>query len=320
MKKLIFSLSLLFGLSLFFPSCKVYEGVQPLKTMNDLSYPFPVEKIRVDSLEIAYVEEGLGKETIIFIHGLGSYLPAWKKNIEELKKDFRCIAIDLPGYGKSSKERYPGSMKFYAETVRGFMDAKGIDQATLAGHSMGGQISMFFALAYPQRAERLMLMAPAGFETFTAGQKDWFRTALTPEGVRLTTPEQIRVNLAYNFFDMPADAEFMVEDRIAMRSAEDFDAYCYIIPKCVQGMVNDPVYDFLDRLKMPVLVVFGENDNLIPNRFLNPGPTEKVARDGAARIPNSELYLIPEAGHFVQFEKSEKVNEIIRAFMKNTRE
>ena len=63
--------------------------------------------------------------------------------------------------------------------------------------------------------------------------------------------------------------------------------------------------------------IYGENDNLIPNRYLNPGSTEAIARDGASRIPNATLRLVPKAGHFVHFEKAEEVNGFISSFLKN---
>jgi len=161
-----------------------------------------------------------------------------------------------------------------------------------------------------------MLISPAGFETFTPGQKQWLRDVLSPTAVRLTTVDNIISNIASNFYKMPDDAEFMITDRIAMRNAKDFDAYCYIIPECIKGMVDEPVYDFIDRISAPTLVIFGEADNLIPNRFLNPGKTENIANDGAAKLQNGELHLIPKAGHFVHFEKAEQVNKIISEFLK----
>lgn len=72
-----------------------------------------------------------------------------------------------------------------------------------------------------------------------------------------------------------------------------------IIPKNVRGMVDYPVYDVLPEIKQPVLTLFGEMDNLIPNRYLNGGRTSDIARDGSSRIPNSLLLMIPKAGHFV---------------------
>lgn len=306
----------LFLISILFAACGIQQNLSPLQSFEELQYPYAVKKIQLsDDIEVAYVDEGRGEETIIFIHGLGSYLPAWKKNIEGLKGQYRCIAIDLPGYGKSSKGEYSGSLRFYAQVVAEMIDSLKLKNVTLAGHSMGGQISIIAGLGYPDKVQNLVLVAPAGFETFTKGQKQWFREVMTANGVKLTTAEQIKVNLAYNFYRLPKEAEFMITDRMNMRSAVDFDAYCYIIPKNVQGMVDDPVYDFLPQIKQPVLVIFGENDNLIPNRYLNPGTTEAVARDGAGRIPQSELHLLPKTGHFAQFESAGEVNRLIGEFL-----
>jgi len=159
-------------------------------------------------------------------------------------------------------------------------------------------------------------VAPAGFEVFHKGEREWFRKALTPTSVKLTPVDQIKTNIAWNFYDMPQEAEFMITDRIAMRQAEEFDAYCYIIPECVKGMVNQPVFEYLPQIEQPTLVFFGHQDNLIPNRFLNGGDTEDIGRQGVERLPNARLQMIGQAGHFVHFERAEVVNEEIRAFLR----
>jgi len=295
-----------------------YSDLPELKTMSELEYPFTVQHATLtDGRRIAYIDEGQGSETIIFIHGLGSYLPAWKQNIEVLKNHFRCIAIDLPGYGHSSKEPHSGMMSFYASAVIDFMDQLGIENAVLAGHSMGGQISMVAAMMYPERVSRLILAAPAGFEGFTPGQKQWFRNVMTVRGVMLTRVEDIITNLAINFYNMPSEAEFMIKDRIAMRSASDFEAYSYAVVQSVNGMVDEPVIDKLHKITQPTLIIFGENDNLIPNRFLNPGTTLGVAQVGAAGIKGSRLVMLPQTGHFVQFENYQRFNEEVLKFLKS---
>lgn len=298
-------------------SCAYQSNLRQLETMNDMAYPYPVSKIQLSNgVEVAYIDEGAGEQTILFIHGLGSYLPAWKMNIDALKNQYRCIALDLPGYGKSSKGKYEGSMTFFAGVVKEFTTKLNTGPVVMAGHSMGGQIAMVAALAYPEIVDKLILVAPAGFETFHKGQKEWFREVFTPDLVRLTPVNQIRENLAYNFYRFPKEAEFMITDRIEMRTASDFPGYCYIIPESVKGMVDEPVFDYLPDIQQPTLVFFGEYDNLIPNRFLNGGKTETYARQGADRIPHSQLFMIEDAGHFVQFEKAGKVNSIIREFLK----
>lgn len=288
-----------------------------LQSMDDLEYNFPTQKIELsNNTTLAYVEQGSGDQTLIFIHGLGSYLPAWNKNIPELSQHYRCIAIDLPGYGKSSKGNYEFSMTYYAQIIKELVEKKNLKNVVLVGHSMGGQIALTAALQYPEMVDKLVLIAPAGFEEFNKGQRAWFTNVMTLDAVRLTPVEQIRTNLSYNFYNMPEDAEFMFTERVAMRTAEGFDGYCYAVAESVSGMVNQPIYDFLPQINQPTLAIFGANDNLIPNRFLNAGKTEKYAQDGISRMPNGKLIMLDKTGHFVQFEKPEEVNSGIIEFLR----
>ena len=301
-----------------FGACSTpYSAIRNIKTFDELNYKYPVKKVYLPENEftIAYTDEGKGDNTIILIHGLGSYLRAWDKNIGELSKNNRVIAIDLPGYGKSSKEPHSGMMTFYAGIVNELVKELKLNKVVIGGHSMGGQIGMTTYLKYPQIVKGLVLAAPAGFERFTKGQKQWFRDVMTVDGVRLTTPEAIQNNLASNFFRQPKDADFMVSERMEMRSADDFIPYCYAVVQSVQGMVDNPVIDYLQDIKVPTLILFGENDNLIPNRYLNPGRTIDIANYGASKIKNSKLVMLPKTGHFLMFEKPDVFNKETSEFL-----
>lgn len=301
-------------------SCSTpYASLAHFQSMDEMSYKDPVKKVHLpeSGYDIAYTDQGQGKETIVFIHGLGSYLQAWIKNVEVLKNDYRCISIDLPGYGKSSKQPHSGKMTFYASVVNEVVKELGLGKVYLSGHSMGGQISMVTALEYPEIVKGLVLVDPAGFEEFNKGQRQWFRDVMTFDGVRLTTAEAVQNNLATNFYSLPDDADFMITDRLSMRTADDFEAYCYTVVQSVNGMVDEPVLKYLKDIKVPTLIFFGENDNLIPNRYLNPGWTRDIAENGASKIPNSKLVMVPHCGHFMMFEKSEVYNTEVKSFLSN---
>ena len=294
-----------------------YRKLTSFSSMNEMEYFHSEKTINLPNagFDISYTDEGKGERTIIFIHGLGSYLQAWIRNVEGLKDNFRCISIDLPGYGKSSKQPHSGQMTLYASVISEFAKELDLGEVILAGHSMGGQISITTSLLYPDLVSGLILVAPAGFEPFHEGQKQWFRDVMTLELVKLTTTEAIQSNLATNFYKVPKEAEFMITDRINMRTAEDFEAYCYTVVQSVAGMVNEPVISYLPDIKVPTLILFGENDNLIPNRFLNPGKTRGIAESGAAKIPNSKLVMVPKCGHFMMFEHPEVFNrEVLNHF------
>jgi len=297
-------------------SCSQSISCQSISSFDDLNYPYNVKNITIlNNINVAYVEEGKGKETILFIHGLGSYLPAWKKNIEELKNYYRCIAIDLPGYGKSSKSSISADMTFYSDVVKGIIKKKKLKNVILAGHSMGGQIALTLAIQSPETVKKLILVDPAGFERFSESQKEWFKGFLKPELIKNTSKVIIKSNIEKNFYKFPKDAEFMITDRIAMRDAKEFDNYCEVIVRSIKGMLDQPVFNRLNTISQETLIFFGENDNLIPNKFLNPVTTNKIALDGTEKIKNSKLLMVPEVGHFMMFEQSNYFNKEVKIFL-----
>lgn len=294
-------------------------SVTAQETINDLvKYSLPVKSINLKSETIAYAEEGAGEKTLLFIHGLSSNLDAWKKNIGELKSDYRTIAVDLPGYGKSSRNRKDYSLKDYADMLQEFIQKKDLKNVILVGHSMGGQIAMHSVLEYPETFEKLILIAPAGIETFTEQEAALMKTSYSPAMVVNTTDEQILVNYKLNFFEFPEDAQVMVDDRIRIKSAEDFPDYAEVVVNNIHAMLDAPVIDRIKEIEIPVLMIFGKNDMLIPNKYLHPSESiENLVKVSEEKFPDLEVEIIDKAGHFVNFEKAEEVNEEIREFLKD---
>lgn len=291
-------------------------------TMKNVTYPYEVHYLSLkDSLQLAYFDEGQGNQTLILIHGLGSYAPAWFAFMEELKTDYRCIAVDLPGYGKSSYGNFPYSMSFFAEAVQQLIQQLGIENPVVVGHSMGGQVAMTLALQQPEWLQKLVLIAPAGFETFSETDHAFIRQLMTPEAVEATPPDRIRINFAVNFHQMqfPESAMFMYADRMSLREdTAAYRAYCQMIPQCVQSMLEEPVFDRLSEIETRTQVIYGKGDLLIPNKILHPDLTvEKVAASGIEKLPNAQLELIENCGHFVQWECAEEVATIVRKFLSN---
>lgn len=289
------------------------------KTMDKViaPYQYPVQYHSVDdSTHMAYIDEGKGPKTLVFIHGLATYLPSWYPTIDALKTEYRCIAIDMPGYGRSTKGDYPATMTYYAGMINEFISSLKLQNVVLVGHSMGAQVAMTTLLKNPSAYEELIMLAPAGFETFQEAQKNWLKAVFTTESVFSTSDEQIRANWKLNFFDMPSSVEFMIEDRLAMKKSADFRAYCQSVARGVEGMLNEPVFDQLKDISQRILVVYGVNDQLIPNRYLNPQlTTQAVAEAGVAQLPNAQLKFIENCGHFITFDQPDKINELLRVFL-----
>ncbi|NQT61812.1 MAG: alpha/beta hydrolase [Candidatus Marinimicrobia bacterium] len=286
----------------------------PSIEFDELEYGFPVKNIQLGNIDLAYIEQGDDPQTILLIHGLGSYARAWTKNIDVLAKTHRVIAVDLPGYGHSSKGSYEYSMSFNADVLRHFIKELGLGSVIVAGHSMGGQIAMTLALESPDLVEKLILISPAGFERFNEGESAWMKNIMTPELVKDTPVRAIAKNVSINFYDFPKDAAWMITDRIQLRGATDFYNYCYAVSKNVEGMLRGIVWDKLDQIEQPTLVLFGANDALIPNRFLHPGWTKDIAKI-AKEIPNSTVKVIPKCGHFVQLDAPDAANQMIMEFI-----
>lgn len=288
------------------------------KISDVLNYSEKVEKISIASEEIAYVDVGAGEKTILFIHGLSSNLEAWKKNIGQLKDNYRCIAIDLPGYGKSSRNSPSYSLRNYAQFITDFIKKKELEQVILVGHSMGGQIAVHSVLSSQDLFEKLILIAPAGIETFSSQEAALMKSSYTTANVINSTPEQIVTNYKMNFHSFPEDAQFMVEDRIEMKESEDFPRYAEIVVNNVHAMLDEPIFDRLAEISIPVLLIYGKNDLLIPNRYFHPNQNlESLVKDAREKITNLRVKTIEEAGHFVNFEKAAEVNEEIEKFVKS---
>ena len=281
-----------------------------------LSYPMPVSYLRFDGLDVAYCDVGAGPRTLVLIHGLGSYMPVWSRNLAALSRHYRVVALDLPGYGKSSKANYDYSMAFFARVVDRMITLLQLPHPVLVGNSMGGQIAMTHALLFPGRAEALVLVDPAGFETFGKGEGRWLAEAVTKELIEATPPDAVWANLAANFHDLPKEARFMARDRLRVIGGPDFDAYAYANSRSVYAMIHEPVAARLGEIAVPTLVVFGADDRLIPNPILHGGTTRAVAEAGVARLPHARLVIIPRAGHMAQFERPDAFDAAVLDFLK----
>jgi pimeloyl-ACP methyl ester carboxylesterase len=313
MKKILLTLLL----PLFFlGGCSgfLYTNLPPIEFQN-IDYTFPTKTV-LSNPSISFIDAGNGPKTIVLVHGLASNAGFWRYAIPELSKNYRVIAVDLPGYGKSGKGAYPYSMTWYANQIKKLADELKLDKFILVGHSMGGQIGIHFALKYPDRLEKLVLASPAGIEEFGQGQGDWMKSVMTQSGVKKTTEDGIRRNLANNFYSWNDKWEWMVEERVRMVKAKDFDEFCYTVIRCVSGMLDEPTFDKIKNISVPTLIVHGKYDGLIPNPYLNPGFTSDVFEWGKKQIQNCQRYEIDNCGHMLLIEKPEEFCSAVLDFVK----
>ena len=240
---------------------------------------------------MAYLDEGPeNAPVLLFLHGLGDSAIIWANTIKAFQHKYRCLAIDLPGHGRTIAPRFSFKMFDFGEFVLQFLEQLGVKNFVLAGHSMGGQIGIILTLRMPALVEKLVLVAPAGFETFTQPEKMMLKAGLTQTK-----------NWAFTA-GKPASPQ-----NVARQTG---------LQLCMANMLAEPVFDFLPQLHLPVLVVFGENDGFIPNRFLHHQTTAQVARTGASQIPNAELHIFSRCNHYPQNEKPKQFNEVLGNFLR----
>ncbi len=292
----------------------VYTNLPPLE-FQDIDYGFPT-KSALNNPSISFIDVGSGDKTIILIHGLASNAGFWRYAIPLLSKNYRVIAIDLPGYGKSQKGVFSYSMTFYADQVKRLADELKLNKFILVGHSMGGQIGITFTLNYPNRLEKLVLASPAGIEEFEQGEGDWLRSVMTKSFIKKTPEDGIRRNLAMNFYSWNDKWEWMVEERVRMIKAKDFDEFAYTVVRCINGMLDEPTFNKIKNISVPTLIIYGKNDGLIPNPYLNPGFTADVFQWGAKQIPNCKVYEIDNCGHMLHIEKPEEFSNAVLDYIK----
>lgn len=303
-------------LTLIFTGCSGYlYWDKPALEFSDIDYGYRV-KFSKGNPKIAYIDEGSGEQTLILIHGLASNAGFWRYNIPELSKHFRVIAVDLPGYGKSQKGNYSYSISFYAEQIKNLIEELNLMNVVLVGHSMGGQIGIMFSINYPNTLSKLILASPAGFEEFQRGEGDWLRSVMTMKAVKSTTEEGIRRNLSNNFYSWKDEWEWMVEERVRMRKAADFDEFAYTVVRCVNAMLDEPTFDKLNKIKTSTLVIYGKYDGLIPNPYLNPGFTADVFNNGIGQISSLKLIEFDNTGHMIMIEKADEFNNALINFLK----
>jgi len=270
--------------------------------------------------DITYIElNPEGARTIVFLHGLGSYLKFWRYQLDYFaSKGYRVIALDMVGYGKSSKPAsFPYTMEAMGDVVRETLEQLEITDPVLIGHSMGGQVATSFAIRFPEKLTALVLTSPAGFETFSAKEKAWFKQVFSTEFVKMTSEAGLYVSVKRNnFYRWDDDYSWLIEERVRLAGSKTFDKYAYAQVRSVQGLVNtDFVRGNLAHVTVPTLIIHGDQDRLIPNPFLHGGESRDLMEAAAAKLPKSMLVTLEDCGHTVQIDCHDNYNKEVETWL-----
>jgi 4,5:9,10-diseco-3-hydroxy-5,9,17-trioxoandrosta-1(10),2-diene-4-oate hydrolase len=270
----------------------------------------------VGSRGLFVAEAGVGAP-VVLLHGGGpgaTGLSNYSRNIDALADRFRVIVPDLPGYGRSSK-RVDGSdpFGFLADSVRALLDVLGIDRAHLVGNSYGGAAALRLALDTPERVGRLVLMGPGGIGTTRALPTEGLKCLLGYYGGDGPSREKLEAFIRnYLVFDGAAVPDELIDLRYEASIQPEVVANPPLRrPSGLFALRTLWRMDFtrdrrLSKLETPTLVVWGTEDKV--NRPSG-GPALVKA------MPNAQLLEVPQAGHWVQWERAELFNDAVLDFL-----
>ncbi len=264
---------------------------------------------------LSVVEEGgSNRQVVILIHGWSSSWYALSPLLPMLSKRYRCLAVDLPGYGDSPPLPERASMVGYADLLADLIRQVSNEPVILVGHSMGGMISLTMALRHPSLIERMVLVCP----TISGHLSRWINIMISP----ITALEQFRIT---NWLVAALEPQMMsVTDRLmrpasfAERTSIADEDYRHlrddarrpgqgrVRAECFRSMREGDLRGKLSQIQLPSLVLWGMEDNTVPLRDAS------VVAD---EWPSAELRVIPKAGHWPQFEIPDVTERYIRAFL-----
>jgi pimeloyl-ACP methyl ester carboxylesterase len=263
-------------------------------------------------LKINYYEMGQGKP-VLLLHGFGGCSYTWRFLGPALAQDHRVITLDLKGYGLSDKprdEKY--ALSDQADLVAAFIQAQGLRDLVIIGHSMGGGVTLmtYFKVQGedPDRIKRLVLIDSAGYPQ----KMPWFIRLSRIPGVNILLTKLLSPRFATTLVLKKC---YYDKDKV---NPELIDTYTYYgslpgsqeaVLQTAKQIIPTDMDAFIARYKtisIPVLIVWGEDDEVVPL---------EVGLNFQRDIPGSELAIIPQCGHIPPEEEPQATTDLITTFL-----
>ncbi|MFQ6170052.1 alpha/beta fold hydrolase [Oryzobacter sp. R7] len=267
--------------------------------------------------EFSYSDSDSGTgPVLLFIHGLLGSQRQWAHLVDRLDDSHRLVVPDLFGHGSSAKPVGDYSLGAHAATLRDLLDRLGIEQVTLVGHSLGGGIAMVFSYLFPERVERLVLVASGGLgrevspllrsATLPGAEyvlpviaSGWMRERLASAG-RLLGAVGLRpgpdVREVWTGFTSLGDGDTRRAFLATTRAVID------------PGGQSVSAHDYLpEATPIPTLVVWGTKDRMIPAWH---------AASATSSIQNCRVELFQGAGHFPHLDDPDRFAAVVREFVR----
>jgi pimeloyl-ACP methyl ester carboxylesterase len=303
MKTIARTLALLM-VSLFFTACtRVW-----VKTDRPIAkeYPWPEKVTSFREFEIHYIEEGAG-QPIVFIHGLGGSLDNWMENIPFFAgRNFKVLAMDQPGFGKSSKPATDYTIDMFIESAHDLMKKADDGKWIVVGNSMGGMISLGIALKYPESVKALVLVDAAGAHgPFPKWLVSSVTSLMDEEYIYNLTEKQIDHFNRGIFYRPNERYQRLFDGWKAIRNSREFPGFAHSFMSAARNIIRTTYAERLGEVGVPTLVVWGKQDNL-PLHYGN-----KLK----AGIRNSKLAIMDKSSHVPMLERAEDFNELVLKFV-----
>jgi pyruvate dehydrogenase E2 component (dihydrolipoamide acetyltransferase) len=256
------------------------------------------ETVQVGNGTLRFLRQGDGRDAVLLLHGFGGDLNNWLFATPALAEDHTVYALELPGHGGSSKDVGPGDLDYLVDAVVGFLDAVGLARVHLVGHSLGGLVAASAALRDPGRALSLTLVASAGLGEEING--DYLNGFISAASRR-----ELKPALELLFADSGQVTRQLVDDVLKYKRIDGVDAALRSIAEHVfgDGRQHVLVADRLAELGVPLLVLWGEQDQIIP-------------AEHARHVPEqAEVHVLEGSGHSPHMEAAGDVNRVMERFL-----
>lgn len=255
-----------------------------------------------------YIARGQRGDPVILIHGVMDSTYNWSRNIDALAEAHRVWAIDLIGFGFSSRITEPTySLKNFARGVREFLDIQKIMRASIAGHSLGGATALQLAHDFPERVDKLILIDPAAYWKIPNIVRFAARMPYVPRALAIFAIQSQRAReVAWR--SAVGDPSRFDEREIARRTRHlrvkgTVDA---LVAMTASPRATDLPKGLRD-ITAPALILWGEKDLVLPKQH-----GERLTRD----LPNARLVVVKNAGHIPNEEDPAVVNSLMSEFLR----
>jgi pimeloyl-ACP methyl ester carboxylesterase len=284
-------------------------------TWMGIDWPSMIRTLEVQGRRVNVVDGGGDGPPLLFVHGLGGCWQNWLLNLPAFMDSHRVVALDLPGFGESEMPSDPISIRGYARTLDGVCDQLGVENPVVVGNSMGGFVAAEMALSFSTRVAKLVLVSAAGLSTeylqrepLLVFARVW-AAATTRAGVRsepvVRRPRLRRVALQ-TVVRYPERLSVPLTYELVQGAGKDG-----FIP-ALEALMGYSFRDRLERIEMPVLIVWGRNDILVP--------VGDAARFERLIGANARKVIFDDTGHLAMLERPSRFNELLAGFIAGERE